>query len=217
MKKCLLIALFFSFIFAFASCNERELPYEDSTEQSEITCGSSDTTGVCTGCTTSATETQVTTETGAYVETLSVFAAYISDTYGELISPYTSQVYLTSGSLNMDGVLMFQSLENVLPGWVENGLIPDIRIDDTSHIRISCAPVDNIETIIGSFRILIYENDGYQEVERLENSTIADVAAYVETLATDERVYIAFPVTLKIDDENAHQIMCVFSTFAIMP
>ena len=142
---------------------------------------------------------------------------------GEEYEPYTSTIYYQNPYMVGDGILMFVSMENQLPHWIAEGVLPEIPLDADSDVRFSYHEDAELQHT-GKFRIYAQDEDGrfYMAAELLE-SDLSEVYAYGKANLAGKAVYITYPFMLKYGDyshltdsiwgdQAVHDIMCIFKT-----
>ncbi|MBQ8495951.1 MAG: hypothetical protein IJ489_00650 [Clostridia bacterium] len=148
-------------------------------------------------------------------------AVIITD--GEEYQPYTSTVYYQNPYMVGDGILMFVSMENQLPHWIADDVIPYIPVNTSSEVSFDYHEEAELRHS-GKFRIYVQNDDGsVTKVAELLGSTISEVYAYGKENLLGKTVYISYPFLLKTGDYSAltdgvfassatHDIMCIFKT-----
>ena len=129
MKKLVLLTLIAALLLSAASCAEH--PVETTPEETTAaTTNASETTASDIATTAAAEETK---KLPIFDFTASVIAAD-----GSEIAPYQSSVYFFLEGRVSDGILMFYRMEEVLPNWIGDGVIPRITLGENSSVRFHC-------------------------------------------------------------------------------
>lgn len=175
--------------------------------------------------TTTATETTATESIDRYhlgLEYIMEYEAVIM-TDGEEYKPYTSTVYYQNPYMVGDGILMLVSMENQLPHWIADDVIPYIPVNASSQVSFDYHEEAELRHS-GKFRIYVQHEDGsVTKVAELLGSTISEVYAYGAENLAGQTVYISYPFLLKTGDYSdltngvfassaTHDIMCIFKT-----
>ena len=141
----------------------------------------------------------------------------------EEYEPYTSTVYYQNPYMVGDGLLMFVSMENQLPHWIDACVIPHISLHENSDVRFEYHE-DAELTHTGKFRIYAqYENGVVTKIKEFANAELAEVYAYGKEHLAGKTVYITYPFMLQYGDYSdvtdgtwgdraVHDIMCIFVT-----
>ena len=202
----------------------------ETTEWSETTVdhphgGTGGTTG--TGLETTGTEMM------AEIDRYNLGMEYIMDyealilTDGEEYSSYTSTIYCQNPYMVGDGILMFVSVENQLPHWIKEGVIPHVVLNEDSAVRFEYH--EDAELVYtGRFRIYTQDENGVvTKIKEFENAELSDIYAYGKENLAGETVYISYPFMLQYGDYSyltdvmshgtwsnraVHDIMCLFKT-----
>ena len=123
-----------------------------------------------------------------------------------------------------DGILMFVSMENQLPYWIEEDVIPHIDINEGSDVRFEYDTENAELKHSGRFRIYMQEETGaFAEVKAFENADLAEIFAYGKENLAGKTVYISYSFLLQTGDfaylsdrmfgcRAVHDIMCLFKT-----
>ena len=229
MKKLLLFTLIFTFILSFVSCSDENVANSTSDSASISTSlKEEETTGTLNDTETETTETE-NTETTSFEDRYNLGMEYVMNYRAFIIidgneyEPYTSTIYYQNPYMTGDGVLMFVSMENQLPHWIADGIIPYIDINIDSDVRFEYHEDTELKHT-GRFCFYIQDENGqfYQVVELL-NSNLKEVYAYGKENFADKTVYISYPFMLQYGDYShltdgiwgdhaVHDIMCIFTT-----
>lgn len=235
MKKLLLLILMLAWVLSAASCVEtcieetttgdiKNIPTQETTSQSEDTSDTEETTLDTSETETTVEETTMSPEQRyelgmSYVR---CYEAYIV-TGGEEYAPYTSTVWFQNPYMTGDGVLMFVSMENQLPHWIEDDVIPHIALAADADVRFEYHEETELQ-YSGKFKLYLQDENGVvTKVKEFENADLAEVYAYGKENLAGKTVYISYPFLLRYGDYGylsdamwgdhaAHDIMCIFAT-----
>ena len=244
MKKFLLLILIVSLVFTIVSCASEQMDDSASESTAETTTTSNTTTtetteesettinhpyggtgGLPSDDTTATTETTATDPMDRYnlgLEYIMDYEAFII-TDGEQYEPYSSTVYYQNPYMTGDGILMFLSMENQLPHWIADDMIPEIPINTSSEVSFDYHEAAELKHS-GKFRIYIQNEDRtVTKVAELLGSSLPEVYDYCKGQFDGMTVYITYPFLLKTGDYSAltdgiwgdeavHDIMCIFKT-----
>ena len=205
MKKLVLLTLIAALLLSAASCAEH--PVETTPEETTAaSTNASETTASDIATTVAAEETQ---KLPIFDFTASVIAAD-----GGEIAPYQSSVYFFLEGRVSDGILMFYRMEEVLPDWIEDGVIPRITLGENSSVRFACGE-NTLLTHSGKFRLFVQNEDGsISEVYELTDSALSDVYAYGKAHLAGKTVYVTYGCLVSdagnADDRN--DVSCIFQT-----
>lgn len=229
MKKILLFTLIFTLILSFVSCSDENVL--DSTSDSTSISTSlkeEETTGTANDTKTETTATE-TTETTSFEDRYNLGMEYVMNYEAFIITdsneykPYTSTIYYQNPYMTGDGILMFVSMENQLPHWIEEDVIPYIAIDADSDVHFEYHENTELKHT-GRFRVYVQDENGrVSQVAELLNSSLKEVYAYGQENLSDRTVYISYPFMLQYGDYShltdgiwgdhaVHDIMCIFKT-----
>lgn len=205
MKKLVLLTLIAALLLSAASCAEH--PVETTPEETTATTtNASETTASNVETTAAAEETQ---KLPIFDFTVSVVAAD-----GSEIAPYQSSVYFFLEGRVSDGILMFYRMEEVLPNWIGDGVIPRITLGENSSVRFACGE-NTLLTHSGRFRLFVQNEDGsISQVYELTDSALSDVYAYGKAHLAGKTVYVTYGCLVS-DAENANDrndVSCIFQT-----
>ena len=133
---------------------------------------------------------------------------------GRKIAPYASSIYFFWDGRISDGPLMFIRMEEKLPDWIEQGMIPSITLNENSSVQFICGENSTI-THSGRFRIFVQNDDGtVTNVHEIENATLTDVYAYGKANLEGKTVFISYGCMIydanNKDDRN--DVSCIFCT-----
>jgi hypothetical protein len=175
------------------------------------------------------TETTTVLETIAPYERYELGMEYVRNYEAYIVTdekdqaPYTSSIWYQNPYMTGDGILMFVSMENQLPHWIEEDVIPSVSLNENSTVRFVYHEDAELKHT-GKFRIYVQDDDGrfYMEAE-LKNSNLSEVYAYGKENLSGKTVYISYPFMLTYGDysyltdsmwgtQAVHDIMCVFKT-----
>lgn len=199
-------------------------------ETTELTTTEYDVFPPYTGEITQTYEETIDTETTASIDRYNLGMEYIMEyealilTEGEEYKPYTSTIYYQNPYLVGDGILMFVSMENQLPHWIEEDVIPYIALDENSDVLFEY-DVENAELqYSGKFRLYTQDENGVvTKIKEFDNADLADVYAYGKENLAGKTVYISYPFLLQTGEFSylsdsmfgsraVHDIMCLFKT-----
>ncbi len=239
MKKALLLILILVFSVSIVSCASLDNSESDTTETTTTETTTETTTTETTTTETTTTETTTTeattTENTTATETtdpterynlgmdyVMMYNAFIT-TSGEEYLPYTSTIYYQNPYMTGDGILMFVSMENQLPHWIEDDVIPYIPLDADSDVRFEYHEDAELKHT-GKFRIYVQDSGGrFYLASELTDSDLREVFAYGNEHFAGQTCYISYPFMLAYGDYShlidgiwgdraVHDIMCVFKT-----
>lgn len=204
MKKFLVLILA-SCLLCITSCAEH--PVETTPEETTVaTTNASETTASDVETTAAAEETQ---KLPIFDFTVSIVAAD-----GSQIAPYQSSVYFFLDGRVSDGILMFYRMEEVLPDWIEKGMLPKIAIDERSSVRFTCGERSTLSHS-GRFRLFVQNEDGTVVcAHEMEKASLSDVYAYGKENLSGKTVYVTFGCLVS-DAENTadrNDVSCLFCT-----
>ena len=142
------------------------------------------------------------------------YTATVIDADGNKVAPYQSSLYFFLDGRVSDGPLMFMRMEDVLPGWIEQGMVPEIALGENSSVRFACGE-NTLLTHSGRFRLFVQNEDGsISQVYELTDSALSDVYAYGKAHLAGKTVYVTYGCLVS-DAENANDrndVSCIFQT-----
>ena len=243
MKKIMALVLIFALVLIIVACGDvpDETTPCDTTNSETIGCGTEETTAISyTGMegTFYVYEDQwqdyisgkrddyevITTATTPMETTADLYAALnalmampdvrIELADGRRYTPYKSLVYAqTNGGAVADGELILRSTENVLPHWVEEGLVPQIYLSDNMTLLCADAPLTDTCT----FSFFTRDGDVYTKAATLTDATIDEVYRYGLEHFAGKGVYIRFDVTKSTESGHAVYAYLFSTLFYPMP
>ncbi len=166
--------------------------------------------------TTDCTTEYETHETGVGLEYVMHYTASVV-TDEQKYSPYTSTVYFQNKYMVGDGILIFSSMENVLPGWIEEDVIPLVRLNEHSVVNFGCHENAAISHS-GRFRLYRQDEQGnVTKVEELLNADLSAVYAFGTEHCEGETIYIHFGFLVTTGDHDdgtyaVHDVACLIKT-----
>lgn len=156
------------------------------------------------------------------MEYVMTYSAWIV-TDGVEYEPYTSMIWCQNPYMTADGILMFVSMENQLPEWLDEIVIPTIEIREDSDLHFEYHEMAEL-ICSGKFRIYLQDENGVvTKVKEFENASLSDVHAYGNEYLAGKIAYITYPFRLEAGDysylEDAmwgnhavNEVMCIFAT-----
>ncbi len=142
------------------------------------------------------------------------YTAAVIDAEGCEIAPYQSSLYFFLDGRVSDGPLMFSRMEDVLPGWIEQGLIPDIALDENADVQFTCGESSSV-THSGRFRMFVQMEDGtISQVYEMEETTLSFVYAYGKEHLAGKTVYITYGCMVSdlTNEGDRNDVSCIFRT-----
>lgn len=193
MKKTVLLCLSAAIMLSSVSCAEHPI----------------ETTPVQTTMETSVSE-QIITQKAPIFD----YAATVIDANGKENVPYKSYVYFVLDGRVSDGPLMFLRMEEILPDWIEKGLIPDISLDEDSDVKFTCGECSSI-THSGRFRMFVQMEDGtISQVYESEKAKLAAIYVYGKEHFAGKSVYITYGCMVSdlTNEGDRNDVSCIFRT-----
>ena len=142
------------------------------------------------------------------------YTATVIDADGNKVAPYQSSLYFFLDGRVSDGPLMFLRMEDVLPGWIEQGMIPEIVLGENSDVDFVCGEHSSI-THSGKFRIFLQAEDGtVSRVYESEKTTLSAIYAYGTEHFAGKTVYITYGCMVSdlINEGDRNDVSCIFRT-----
>ena len=205
MKKMLLLSLLMSLMLSALSCAEHPI---------ETTPAQTTETATATEITSGEIDTTLPEQTNISKAPIFDYTATVIDADGNKVAPYQSSLYFFLDGRVSDGPLMFMRMEDVLPGWIEQGMVPDIALGENSDVNFVCGEHSSI-THSGKFRIFVQGEDGtVSKVYESEKTTLAAIYAYGTEHFAGKTVYITYGCMVSdlTNEGDRNDVSCIFRT-----
>ena len=203
MKKFSALILSCIFMLSIFACGTNSIPNETTThipilkETTSFPIQSEKTTSTTTRY------IETTADPITILNELSKVPSIAMDTNGNRQKLFDSFVcaHVNNSNAVADGILILQSLENVIGQWVSEGKIPTIILDAKSELVSIESDIVLTEPI--TFYIYQETNGVYRNITSLKNATISDVYNYGVNNLKETNTYIRFNISQTTDGGNA--------------
>lgn len=142
------------------------------------------------------------------------YTTMVIDADGNEAAPYQSSLYFFLDGRVSDGPLMFSRMEDILPDWIAQGIIPDIALSENSEVHFTCGERSSV-THSGRFHMFVQMEDGtISQVYESEKATLSAIYAYGKEHLAGKTVYITYGCMVSdlTNEGDRNDVSCIFRT-----